>query len=229
MSEFIRQFQVNNGTIGADVTPESPEEMYASPLELESLYGCRPTEADVRFVMTLINAECNRASLWPCEYQTPAIRMPSDRQETRLDVTPVIQITEMQGRYGYGRRDRIGWNTYQTSLQTYLLLSGGRSIWTNIDVKTVDLDPATGILFIPTSLYFQLWNVIKCRYIAGYISIPARVKSAMAEIINTVHAMGVSHRISYSAGRVARRYSTDSFVTPQAKQLLSPFVVRSLY
>lgn len=229
MSEFIRQMQVSEGVIGADVTPETPEAMYASPQELEALYGCRPTEADVRFAMALIHAHCNRASLWPCEYSSNEIRMPADRQETRLDVTPVIKITDIVGRYGYGRRDRIGWNNYQTSLQTYLLLSGGRPTWSQIDASTVELDSSTGIIFIPTSLYWQLWNVIKVKYIAGLISIPARVKTAIAEIVNSVHARGVSDRVVYNSGRISRRYASDSFVTPQAKQLLEPFVVRSLF
>ncbi len=229
MSEFIRQMQVSDGVIGADVTPESPEAMYAPPQELESLYGCRPTESDVRFAMSLIHAHCNRASLWPCEYASNEIRLPSDRQETRLDITPVLRITDIVGRYGYARRDRQGYNAYQTSIQTYLLLSSGRPTWSQIDPATVEIDSATGILFIPASLYFQLWNVIKVKYIAGLISIPARVKAAMAEIINSVHSRGVSDRTSYAAGRISRRYASDSFITPQAKQLLEPFVVRSLF
>ena len=89
--------------------------------------------------------------------------------------------------------------------------------------------PETGVIYIPWSIYFATYTTIRVRYLAGYVEIPARIKTAIADIINTTHAMGVSQRTSYTAGRVARRYATPSFVSPMAQQLLQPFVVQAMF
>ena len=228
MPTFLKTFQVNQGVIAAETSPTTPEDLYVTSQELQQLYGCAASDEDIRFAMSLINAHCNRASLWPTEIEE-TVRMPSDRQETRLNVTPVIKIMEAAGRYGLGRRDKQGYNQWAYGLGAVLALSGSKPQYAPIDINSIDLMPETGVVYIPWSLYFMVYTTIRFRYLAGWIEIPNRAKTAVADIINTTHAMGVSNRTSYTAGRVSRRYSNPSFISPMAEQLLVPFVVHSLY
>jgi hypothetical protein len=227
--KYLRAFNVSDGSIAAERAPEELEDLYSTPTELGGLFGCTPTEEDCRFAMAMINAHCNRPSLWPTEVETGVINIPSDRQETRLPITPVIRILEAAGRYARGRRDRIGYNQIMYNYgATLLALQGAVPQWQVIDPTLISLEPATGVLYLPTGTFLFTYTQFKCRAVCGYIEIPFRVKAAMAEIINSVHAKGVSDRTRYGAGKVMRQYASDSFLTPQAKQFLQPFVVQEL-
>ncbi len=229
MTTFIRTFQVNAGVIAADAVPNDQEDMYVTPDEMFGLFGCRPSEADIRMAQVSINAHCNRASLWPTLCQSPTLEIPQGRQETRLTVTPVISIHEVCGRFGHGRRDRQGWNSlYQAVNPLLILASTGRPQWSQIDVATVEVDASTGMLWLPWSSMLVPYNFIKVLYIAGYLEIPGRVKACINELINNFHQRGVSDRTRFTVGRISRGYASDSFLTPYAKELLVPFVLTSL-
>lgn len=231
MSEFLKVYNVTDGIIASEVTPDSQEGLYASPQELASLFGCQGiTEADVRFAMGLIHAHCNRPSLWPTEVLTPPLDIPYGQQETRLHLTPVIRVLEVAGRYGPGRRDRQGINNPYTALNPLLILvTSGRPVWTQIPLGTIEYDSSTGVLYLPWSNMLLPYSIIRVRYIGGYLSIPFRVKAALAELINSVHAKQVSDRRRLTSGRITREYVSSSFMTPQAEQFLEAFVVRALF
>jgi hypothetical protein len=72
-------------------------------------------------------------------------------------------------------------------------------------------------------------SVVRITYVAGLLDIPPRVKLGLVEIINTLHNKGQSDRTAYAVGRVSRKYASDSFVTPMAKQLLAPWCITSLF
>jgi hypothetical protein len=230
-AEYLKVFNVTDGVMASEVTPDSEEGLYASPNELAQLFGCAGiSEADIRFAMALIHSYCNRASLWPTEILTPPIEIPQGRQETRLDITPVVSILEASGRYGMGRRDRQGWNSLYSSLNPLLVLaSTGKPQWTPIDVATIELDAATGIVYLPWSSMLIPFQTVRLRYIGGYLSIPFRVKSALVELINTIHARGVSDRVRYTAGRITRQYANTGFVSETARMMLEPFRIVSKY
>lgn len=228
MPSFLRTFSVSDGVVAAETSPTT-EELYATPHEMEALYGCPISEQQLRAIQSLINGHCNRASLWPTELESSPLHIPMDRQETRLAVTPVISVLEAAGRYGFGRRDRLGWNAVQHGYAAILAITAAaKPAWTPIDVNAIEYDPSTGIIYLPWSLYFAPFSYVKVRYIAGYITIPARVKMAIAELANSMSGRGMSDRVRYSVGRVSRQFAGDSFVTPQAQQLLAPFVVSEL-
>lgn len=228
MAEYIRAFDPSHGMVGAETTPGDQNAMYASPDELAALYNCEPSEGDIRAAMTIIHTHCNRPSLWPTEYRPPAIRIPEGRQEFRIPVTPVIKVLELSARFGYGRRDHRSMGINQSVMGAMLLMSGGRPAWTTIEPDTCEVEASTGIVFLADSLWFQPYSLVKVRAVCGYLQIPDRAKLAMFELINSMHAKGVSDRIAYGVGRVTRRYASDSFITPFAKELLAPFVVQSL-
>lgn len=230
-AEFVKSYNVTDGIVASEATPSGSEALYASPQELTQLFGCSGvTEADIRFAMGLIHSHCNRASLWPTEVLEGPYEIPTGRQETRLHVTPVIQILEAAGRFGLARRDRQGWNNLYQGLNPLLVLAGsGLPQWTPLDVSLIECDAASGILYLPLSGMLMPYSMIRIRAISGFISIPFRIKTALAELINSTHAKGVSDRTRYSAGRITRQYAGTSFITPLAEQMLQPFVVRALF
>ena len=223
---FLRSFNVSDGSIAAERAPEEQEDLYATGQELAGLFGCEPSDADIRFAMAIINAHCNRPSLWPCEIDSNTITIPSDRQETRLPITPVIRILEAGGRYSRGRRDRIGYNNVLYNYgATLLALQGAVPQWQPIDVSLISVDAATGVVWMPTGTMLWAFGQFRCRYIAGYVEMPYRTKAAIAEIINNVKARGVSDRIRHTVGRVTNQFASTSFITPQVEKFLQPFVV----
>lgn len=190
------------------------------------MFGCSPSEADLRYAQGLINTFCNRPSLGPVEVETGTIQIPSDRQETRLPLTPVVRILSAAGRYGRGRRDRLGYNNILYNYgATLLALQGAVPQWIPIAPELISLDPATGVLYLPTGTF--LWSYIGFRavYIAGYVEIPYRVKLAMITLVNEVHAKGISDRVKFTAGRVSRTWAGDTFVSKQVQNMLQPFVI----
>jgi hypothetical protein len=228
----LRSFSVSDGVIAGERIPEEPDQLYATAEELGSLFGIRITEASIRFAMSLIHAYCNRPSLWPIEVDFPVMRLPEDRMQGRIPLTPVIQITEASGRFAYaGRRDRQGRNAWYWGYAPILALQGSAPTFLAINTALIQCDPATGIFSLPWSGMLLPWNEVKIRAIVGYVEIPPRIKTAIAEIANSVQSRGVSDRVAYTVGRISRKYApgSNTFISPQAEQLLQPFVVQSLF
>ena len=223
---FGKTFQVSDGVTGAESTPDT-EGLYLTSEQALAVFGCTISEEQLRWIQAAINAHCNRTSLWPTEIETGPVRIPLDRQEMRVPVTPVITILEAAGRYGHQRRDRQGWNTFQYGLSPILALNAAaRPQWTAIDVHTIELSYAEGVLFLPWSSLLAPYSYVRIKYLAGLIDIPHRVKAAIVEIANTMGAMGVSNRVRYGVGRLNRTFANSSFITPMAAQMLAPFVVQ---
>ena len=230
MATFLKAFQVVNGLVGGEGSVDDPQDLYVSPEELNALYGCAPTEQDIRAAMTLIHAHCNRPALTPCLYDSGPLEVPPDRQETRLPITPVISIQEASGRFGMGRRDRQGWNMYNAGIAAnYLLLTASRPQWTPIDVRQIELDPGTGIIWFPQSWMLSRYTVVRCQFVAGSVTIPDRVKLAIFILITEMRTRGISSRNRYVVGKVSSSYSNDTFVSKQVQDLLAPFVVASTF
>ena len=228
----IRSFSVADGMVGTERMPNDPDELYATPEELGALYGCKISEATIRFCMSLIHAYTNRPSLWPIEIESPITRLPSDRYETRLPVTPVIRILQAGGRYAYGmRRDRQGWNALHYGYAAMLALQGVVPQMVNVNPDLVLCDASTGILTFPSGFSLYPFAECKFRYLAGFVEIPPRVKAALAELANSIQSRGVSDRIGYNVGRISRKYApgSNTFISPQAEMLLAPFVVTAMY
>lgn len=227
---FLRSFQVTHGVIGGESSPEGEEHLYVTPQELEALYQVCVDETDIRAAMAIANAYLGRSSLWPVEIDSNELSVPSGRLEVRLPVTPVISITDAAGKFGPGRRDRQGWNSYYNhGLASYLVLLGAGPQWTPIDVNTLQVEPATGIVWIPASFMFASYTSVRFRFVAGFLTMPDRVKLAIADIIQNLHTRQISSRMRYAVGKVSAAYSGETFVSQQAAALLEPFRVQSLY
>lgn len=227
MPEPLRQFGVTPGAV-ADTGQPTRDQLYASPDSLRALYGLEVTEGQVRAAQTLINTTCNRASLWPEIYEE-RLSLPSDRQQVVLAATPVIQVLHAAGRYSYGRRDRRSLNQVNFDYLAAIAVFGSPPRFTDIDVSTVELFPATGEVWLPTGFFLIGYTEVQIQYLAGFLQIPDRAMLALVEIINAMCSRGVSDRTHYQVGRVTSKYASDTFVTPQAQALLEPFTIRALF
>ena len=229
MPPLRRTFQVNAGVMAAAPAVSSVDgTLYAAPADLLALYGCVVAEEKIRAIHSIIDSHCCRPTLWPYEYEHQ-LAIPADRQETRLPVTPVIRLIAASGRYGYGRRDRQGYNHVYGNYNALLVLAGAaRPQWTEISIDACEVDAATGQIYLPYSTLILPYSMVRVKYEAGFIEIPVAVKMAIVEIANNMAARGVSDRQRYVVGRVAQNFTSDSFLTPMAKQLLQPYVITSL-
>jgi len=174
-----------------------------------------------------VNTVCCRTSLWP-EETTERLMIPERTQQVGLAVTPVLQLLRVGGRYVLGRRNQ---HLVNQGLLSFIVMNGSigtPSAFSNVDVAAIEFYGPTGECWIPSDLLFYAWNEVEVTYIGGYTQIPDRAKLAMAEIVNSICARGVSNRMSYSVGKMSQSFSEDGFVTKTARDLLSPFIVRSL-
>jgi hypothetical protein len=227
---FVKAYQVTDGVMAGEQLPDEPEQLYATPAELGAAFGVRVTEAQIRHAMSLIHGYCHRQTLWPAEYVQPLTRLPNDRMETRLPVTPVIRIEDAAGRYGYNaRRDRQSVNALYYGLGAIMALQGVAPRLMPINPELIQVEAATGIVSLPYGTFVLPYSECTFRYVAGYVTIPAGIKTCLAQIINNVTTKGSGDRIAYSVGRINRRYATASYITADEERLLAPYVVTGLY
>jgi hypothetical protein len=222
----LRQFG-HPGVFANTATPDESQ-LYMDTDEVRQLYGMNVTEGQIRFSQSLMNATMNRPSLWPEEYDE-RLEIPSDRQQVIVQATPVMKIISAAGRYSYGRRDRRALNQVNFDYLAAIAVFGSPPRFTEIDVDQIEYYPPTGEMWLPTGFFLINYTQLQIRYMAGFTQIPDRAKAAMAEIINTICAKGVSDRYMFQVGKVHRRFRDSGFVTPQAYDLLSPYILRSLY
>lgn len=227
MPPFIQQAAMVPGTVGDELSPTA-EQLYLSVDDLATLYGMTASEPQLRLAQSLVNTTCNRTSLWPVIY-TEQLSLPSDRQEVILNVRPVIQILQLDGRYGYGRRDRRVLNNVNYDYLAAIAVWGSPPGWTSIDPANADVYGATGEVWLPTGHFLVSYSEVRVKYLAGYTQIPDRVKAAMADILNTICARGVSDRRMLGVGKVQQVFSSEGFVSSTARDFLAPFIVQGLF
>jgi hypothetical protein len=215
------------GMVATDGTPSS-DQLYATPTELAEQFGLTATEPEIRRAQVLINSFCNRRSLWPEEYEE-RLDVPSDQNRVILAGRPALKILEAAGRYSYGRRDRRVLNQTNMDYIAALAVFGSPPRFIFIDPNQIELNQASGEVFLPTGLFLCAYSEVQLKYISGFVDIPYRIKMALALIVNDICAKGSGDRTSYSVGRVSRTFATPSFITLDAQRILSPFVMRALY
>lgn len=215
------------GDVGDSGEP-SLEQLYITPELLQAQYGFCATEGQIRMAQGLIDTTCCRKSLHVAEY-TERLNLLDDRNQAVLAVKPVVQLVRCQGRYGYGRRDRRQLNTINYDYIAALAVFGSPPSYVEIDINQIDVNALTGEMWLPTGFFLVSYSEIEVIYTAGYHNIPRRAIMALIEIINTMHSKGVSDRTQYSVGQVHRTFANEGFVSNTAKDLLTPFIVTSLF
>lgn len=227
MAESLQDFTTTPGFVVAGRTPETAE-LYATPDQLLKIYGCSVTEGQVRFAMSIIHQVVCRASLWIEEYEQ-RLSVPDDRMQVILAARPVVRIIGAAGRYSVGRRDRLSLNQINLDAEASTLVSGSPPAWHEIDTNNIDVNRATGEIWLPSGILLVNYNEVMLKYTSGFAQMPDRIIAALINIVNDVSAKGSSDRTFYSVGKVQRTFSKGGFVSQTTYDLLEPFVVRSLF
>lgn len=199
-----------------------------TPDEVRQLWGMNVSEGQIRMGMNIIHSVVCRPSLWPEEYEE-RLEVPSDRNQVVLAATPVLKLLTAAGRYAYGRRDRRSLNQVNYDYLAAIAVFGSPPRFVEIDTNQIEFYGPTGEAWLPTGFFLINYTQVQIKYIAGFTQPPDRVKAALAEILNSMCAKGVSDRKSYSVGRRSQQFDTPHYVTQQAYSLLEPFIVRSLF
>lgn len=209
--------------------PAEECELYATPDEMASLYDLTVSEEQLRAAQSRIDAYCHRTSLWPEEY-TRSFRLMPDRNVVILPARPIIQITDAKGRYNYGRRDHLSIGSTGYDTLAAIALTRGPGNWLDINVEQLDVNGATGEVWLQPGLFLTHYSEVILTWTSGLVQMPARIKLAMAEVVHQVCVKGgASDRTRYRVGRIEQQFSGNSFITEEAARLLSPYVITSLF
>jgi hypothetical protein len=223
----LRQFG-SFGTINDEHADDS--QLYITPEECQTKYGMSGVNVgQIRFAMNLINAVCNRTSLWVETYEE-RINLASDRLAGVLSHRPVIDILEAVGRYGYSRRDRRVQNQSNYDYIAALAVFGSPPGFTQIDVSQIECYDATGEFWLPTGFFLIGYTQVQIKYTAGFVELPARVKAALINVINNVCTRGASNRVQFGVGRTSQKFESGvrAYIDDVTLSMLEPYITRTL-
>ena len=206
---------------------------YLSNSEYES-YGLEPEtpESWVSAACAIINAHCNRPTLWASQF-TERVRLVPDRKVLRLTYLPLARdsdgsspITSAKARYGMPRR---GDNPTLWDVTTeYAATFGLPGAWIDLDVSTLDYFPDTGeVSWLPNPLgaYFDEMEVV---YNAGFTTIPDPVKFACVQLVRNAQAMPALNVREGSLNAMHFAYFADTLLDSTVQTMLGPYVAQKV-
>ena len=217
--------------------------IYLDPSEYGT-YGLEKTvpAAWIAAASSLIEAHCRRATLGVAQY-VERVRLRPDRNTIRLTYLPLAAvapatspIVAASGRYAAPRRgeDRPignpGFDLGRAPLGDLAfdvaLLFGLPGVWSALDVTTVDFDPATGELTLPSNPLGFGYNEVEITYTAGLATIPDAVKFACAQIVRNAQATPALNVRAGSLERMQLEYFADTLLDPTVCISLAPYVAQ---
>ncbi len=160
--------------------------------------------------------------------------LPSNRSVGRLARFPNIKLLSGMGRYSYGRRsDQIRGNFAEFNLLATVQTFGGPPQWVPFSVNQVDINHATGEIWVPSGILLSCFSDVKVRYVAGWSSdnLPWQIKQACAQIILATKDIPLTASVKgirdQTTGLSVDRF-TSSLLSNDVKSLLYPFRARCL-
>lgn len=156
--------------------------------------------------------------------------LPANRSQTRVSRFPVYRIQSAFGRYGYGRRgNQISGQMQEFNLLATISSFGGPPVWQPIDTTQIDINSATGELWVPAGLLLAYYSEVRLRYIAGWSqsAVPPVIKQAVANIISAFGDTPTTANIrSISAAGISMSRQSASFLDDDTKHMLEPYKAR---
>jgi hypothetical protein len=200
---------------------------YLQPADYPNYGLPASTTADwITAATALINSYCRRPDLNVMEY-TERLRLVRDSQTLRLSYLPLAlmgsataPLVSLQGRYARPRRGEL-------AIEPVFELAWAFSLpgqWVAIDPNTVDFDPTTGELTLPTTLFGFSFNEISVTYTAGLANIGDDVKSACAQIVRNAQAAPALNISRARIDTMQNEYFSSSLIDDTVKQWLRPYV-----
>jgi hypothetical protein len=200
---------------------------YLDPADYESFGLPASTSADwISAATALINSYCRRPDLGVTEY-TERLRMTRDAQTVRLSYLPLASlhgaaspIVSIQARYARPRRGELAMDPLLEAAWAFSLPGQ----WIALDAASIDFDPLTGELTLPSNLYGLPYNELAVTYGAGLSVLGDDVKSACAQIVRNAQSTPALNARSSKIDTMQMQYFSSSLLDETVKVWLRPYV-----
>ena len=206
---------------------------YLSNSEYEA-YGLEPEtpESWVAAASAIINAHCNRPTLWSSQF-TERRRVTPGRNVVRLTFLPLAApatgnspLISGKGRYGAPRRGEEAtlWEIAAEFAATF----GLPGTWVELDVSSFDYFAETGeVSWLPNplGLYFDEVELV---YNAGFDQVPDPVKFACAQLVRNAQAMPAVNVREGTLNAMHFAYFADTLLDSTVRELLAPYVAQKV-
>ena len=206
---------------------------YLANSEYEA-YGLGPDtpESWVSAASAVINAHCNRPTLWTSQY-TESARLTPGRSVMRLTYLP-LEIPQgattplISGRARYGTPRRGNDPTMWEMMSEFAMIFGLPGTWINLDVSTFDFRVDTGeVTWLPNPLgmYFDEMELV---YTSGFDQMPDPVKFACAQLVKNAQAMPAVNVREGTLNAMHFAYFADTLLDSTVREMLAPYVAQKV-
>lgn len=181
----------------------------------------------------LIDAYIHK-TMFQTVYTQERHRLPYGRNITRLFNLPVVSISAVEGRNSYGRRSDQRVLSGRAPFYGIVPNLYGVPQWVTIDTVSIDLDPQSGEIWLPTNIAFGVYGEVRVTYTAGYtaLTMPEQIKAACANICKTMRLRGIPDVGSLSVEEITVNYinpaSGPSFLSEDTRRMLDRYVAKGM-
>jgi hypothetical protein len=206
---------------------------YLNTSEYQS-YGLEPEtpESWVAAASAIINAHCNRPTLWSTEF-TERIRLTPGRNTLRLSYLPLAipqgstsPLVSGRARYGEPRRgeDLTMWEL----ASEFAIAYGLPGTWIDLDLSTFDWFADTGeVSWLPNPMGL-FFDEMELTYNAGYTQIPDPVKFACVQLVRNAQAMPALNVREGTLNAMHFAYFADTLLDSTVQAMLAPYVAQKV-
>jgi hypothetical protein len=199
---------------------------YLLPAEYAE-FGLSAETADawVNAASAMIEAHCRRPSLLSTSY-TERVRVPYESQTTRLSYGPLLSVDAVKARYARPRGFADGFvNSLEECVATAFALPGA---WVDVDPSVLDVNASTGELGFGWNALGMRFGEAEITYTAGFVTVPAAVKVACAQIVKNAQATPGLNVKSSRMDTLQTEYFSDQLLDTQVREILRPYVAERL-
>lgn len=189
------------------------------------------TTADwITVASALINSFCRRPDLNITQY-CERLRVAAGSRTVRLTYLPLAPLeaassplVAVDGRFANPRRGEAV-DSAMFEIASQFAVPGQ---WTSIDPATVDCDPNTGELALPSNIFGIQYNEISVTYTAGLAVIGDDIKSACAQIVRNAQATPALNASKTRIDSMQMQYFSSSLLDETVRAWLRPYVANRL-
>jgi len=202
---------------------------YLADSEYQS-YGLEPDtpESWVSAASSIINAHCNRPTLWEQQF-IERIRLVPGRNALRLTYLPLSGASPLvSGRARYGIPRRGDDPTMWEMTTEFAITFGLPGTWINLDVTNFDFFPDTGeVSWLPNpmGMYF---DEMELTYTGGFTTIPDPVKFACVQLVRNAQAMPALNVREGTLNAMHFAYFADTLLDSTVQSMLAPYVAQKV-
>jgi hypothetical protein len=198
---------------------------YLLPAEYEE-YGLASDTPDalIATASALMEAHCRRPTLLAAEY-VERIRLTAGAQTGRLSYGPLDAnaLIGVRVRYAKGRRGEYADLSLERELGLHIATAFGLpGTWTALDVSTIDLYVTARELTFPTGFLGLGYNEAEVAYTAGFVTVPAQIKLACAQIVKNAQATPALNVSKSRLDTMQMEYFAGTLIDDGVRALLKP-------